>query len=175
MGAAAQGLLSGKVLRRRPRGGSSEPSVSVATAALGQVSGPPRPAPLGGRSSAKTDNTRSPTASCNLCTSIQSVRVAGRVSLPMGKFAVEWGGAGASSPAGSALRTGRGTGGRARPPAVGGRGGGRVLPSTGTRCGPGSRVRCRALERPLFARQGIGSACLGGGGRAAEPPTPRAR
>lgn len=77
----------------------------------GQVSGP-RPAPLGGRSSAKTDNTRSPTANCNLCSSIQSVRVAGRVSLPMGKFAVGWGGAEASSPARSALRTGRGRGGR---------------------------------------------------------------
>ncbi|CAO2631141.1 hypothetical protein LEMLEM_LOCUS21171 [Lemmus lemmus] len=58
---------------------------------------------------------------------------------------------------------------------LGGRGGRRVPPSTGTSCGPESRVRCRALERPLFARRGTGSACLGGGGRAAEPPTPRAR
>lgn len=94
----------------------------------GQVSGP-RPAPQGGRSSAKTDNTRSPTASRNLCTSIQSVRVAGRVSLPIGKFAVGWGGAEASSPARSALRTGRGRGGRASLLAAWGRGGGGFSPT----------------------------------------------
>lgn len=91
-------------------GGNSEPSVSAATFRAGVKAWA---CSARGPILAKTDNTRSPTASLSLCTSIQSVRVAGRVSLPMGKFSVGWGGAEASSPARSALRTGRGRGGRA--------------------------------------------------------------